>query len=82
MLGLPSPSVLRNAAVASVAGAGVALVGLSLTNVASMDSTLAAATHQATPIHHTTQVSYVTKRTCPLEHPRAPAGPAVSRVQY
>jgi hypothetical protein len=68
MLGLPSPSALRNAAVASIAGAGIALVGLSLTNVAAMDGTLAAATHQPAPIHRTTQVSYVTKRDCPREH--------------
>jgi hypothetical protein len=79
MLGLPSPSALRNAAVAAVAGAGVALVGLSLTNVASMDGTLAAATHQATPVHHTTQVSFVTKRKCPPVHHRTPAA---SDVQY
>jgi hypothetical protein len=81
MLGLPSPSVLRNAAVASVAGAGVALVGLSLTNVASMDGTLAAATHQAAPVHSTTQVSFVTKRKCPLAHHHRTPAPA-SDVQY
>jgi hypothetical protein len=80
MLGLPSPSALRNAAVAAVAGAGVALVGLSLTNVASMDGTLAAATHQAAPVHHTTQVSFVTKRKCPPGHRRTPA--RATDVQY
>lgn len=82
MLGLPSPSTLRNTAVASIAGAGVALIGLSLTNVASMDGTLAAATQQPTPIHHTTQVSYVTKRDCPREHRQTPQSQAASDVQY
>jgi hypothetical protein len=79
MFGLRSPSSLRNVALAGVTGAGVALVGLSLANVASMDGTLAAATQQAKPIRHTTQVSFVTKRNCPREHHRtAPA----SDVQY
>jgi hypothetical protein len=81
MSGLPSPSSLRSAAVAAVAGAGVALFGLSLTNVASMDGTLAAATQQAKPIHHTTQVSFVTKQNCPREqHRKAPA--SASDVKY
>jgi hypothetical protein len=44
-----------------------------------MDGTLAAATHQATPVHHTTQVSFVTKRKCPPVHHRTPAA---SDVQY
>lgn len=81
MLGLPSRSTLRNAAVASVAGAGVALLGLSLTNVAAMDGTLAAATHQPAPIHRTTQVSFETKRDCPREHHRTSNHPA-SDLQY
>ena len=81
MLGLPSPSALRNAAVASVAGAGVALIGLSFSNVASMDSTLAAATRPA-PVVHSTQVSFVTKRDCPREHRQTSTDRATSNVQY
>jgi hypothetical protein len=82
MLGLPSPSALRLAAVASIAGAGVALIGLSLTNVASMDGTLAAATHQPAPIHDTRQVSYVTKRGCLREHRQTSTSQSASDVQY
>jgi hypothetical protein len=82
MLGLPSPSALRHAAVASVAGAGVALVGLSLTNVAAMDGTLAAATQAPAPIHHTTQVSYVTKHGCAREHRPTSKNQTTSDWQY
>ena len=82
MLGLPSPSALRNAGVACVAGAGVALLGLSLTNVASMDSTLAAATQQPAPVHQTTQVSYETKRDCPREHRPTKTNHPASDLQY
>jgi len=86
MLGLPSTAALRNAAVACVAGAGVALVGLSLSNVASIDGTLAAATEQPARIEHAAPVSFDGARHCPRERPRssAPAstadGPA--DVQY
>jgi hypothetical protein len=45
-----------------------------------MDGTLAAATHQAAPVHHTTQVSFVTKRKCPPDHRRTPA--RATDVQY
>ena len=82
MPGLPSPSALRNAGVACVAGAGVALLGLSLTNVASMDSTLAAATQQPAPIHRTTQVSYETKRDCPREHRPSRTDRPTAHLQY
>ena len=71
---LPSPAALRTAAVAAVAGAGVALLGLSVANVAAIDAPLAAATHQARPpVLHTTQVSYVGRRDCPWHHRHAPA---------
>ncbi len=87
MLGLPSPSGLRHAAVASVAGAGVALIGLSLSNVASIDGTLAAATQAPAPITHSSQVSFDGVRGCPRghhPHPHAPASGdgAAADVQY
>jgi hypothetical protein len=72
MPGLPSPSGLRNAAVACIAGAGVALVGLSLANVASIDGTLAAAT-PAPAVVHSTDVRFQTPRDCPRTHHRPAA---------
>ena len=84
MLGLPSRTALRNASVACVAGAGVALLGLSLTNVASMDATLAAATEQPAPVHRTMPVSFETKQDCPLEQNQTQTSTqrATSHLEY
>jgi hypothetical protein len=88
MLGLPSTAAVRNAAVACVAGAGVALVGLSVSNVASIDGTLAAATPSPAPAVHNALVSWdQKKRMCPRVHRHAPgqassSGAASSDLQY
>lgn len=81
MLGLPSPAALRHAAVASVAGAGVALMGLSFANVASIDGTLSAATQRPAPAPEPapiepTQVSFH-ERGCHRDRPHQ-QGPASS----
>lgn len=90
MLGLPSPATLRHAAVASVAGAGIALMGVSFANVASIDGTLsAAATQQAVPAPapiERTQVSFRDVRDCHRDRPhqadrREPASSAAD-LQY
>jgi hypothetical protein len=86
MLGLPSTAAVRNAAVACVAGAGVALVGLSVSNMASIDGTLAAATPHPAPVH-SSLVSWDGSPTCRRAHRHAPqqASPAPapsSDLQY
>jgi hypothetical protein len=68
MLGLPSPSALRTAAVAVVAGAGVSLVGLSFANVAAMDGSLAAATQHPASVQQDSDVSFRAVRDCPRGH--------------
>ncbi len=83
MPGLPSPAALRNAAVACVAGAGVALLGVSVSNLAAIDGTLAAA-QQAAPAQQI-PVSYVRGRDCHrTRHHReaAPAQAPSSNEQY
>lgn len=49
---LPSAVALQRAAVAATAGAGVALVGLSVSGFSGLDSNLAAATQQQVPALH------------------------------
>ena len=79
---LPSPRALRRTAVAGVAGAGFALVGLSFSNVAAMDSTLKAATEQATPPVSARDVSYVPRRDCPPKHDRVRSTTSATHLQY
>lgn len=74
MIGLPSAPALRRASVAAVAGAGLALVGLSFSNIAALDGTLRAATEQAAPpAQQDTGVSFATQqvRDCPDDSSRS-----------
>jgi hypothetical protein len=48
----PSAAALQRAAVAGIAGAGIALVGLSVSGFAGLDSNLKAATDQQSPAVH------------------------------
>jgi hypothetical protein len=70
MPGLPSASAVRRAGLAAVVGAGLALVGLSVDGIASMDGTLRAAT-QPPPVTHVRNVSFVT-RSGDCQHWRSP----------
>jgi hypothetical protein len=49
---LPSAAALQRTAVAGIAGAGIALVGLSVSGFAGLDSNLRAATEQQYPAVH------------------------------
>jgi hypothetical protein len=49
---LPSAAALQRAAVAGIAGAGIALVGLSVSGFAGLDQNLRAATEQPSPALH------------------------------
>jgi hypothetical protein len=51
----PSAAALQRAAVAGIAGAGIALVGLSVSGFAGLDSNLKAATDQQSPAVHRDQ---------------------------
>ena len=49
MFGLRSAAILRRSALAAATGAGVALVGVSFANIASLDGDLQAAVQQQPP---------------------------------
>jgi hypothetical protein len=61
MPGLPSASAVRRAGVAAAIGAGLALVGISVHGIASMDGTLRAATERPQHVYDR-NVSFVTPR--------------------
>lgn len=75
MPGRPTLSAVRRAGIAGALGAGIALVAVSVSGIASMDGELRAATERQRVID--TRVSYVTPTPrawdCPRpEQPRAP----------
>ena len=60
---LPSTAALHRAAVAGIAGAGIALVGLSVSGFAGLDSNLRAATEQqqAPALHQDRSVGFASQ---------------------
>jgi hypothetical protein len=67
MPALPSASAARNVGVAAAIGAGLALVGISVSGIAGMDGTLRAASERS--LAHHRQVSYVTSPGGDCPHP-------------
>jgi hypothetical protein len=80
----PSAPALQRATVAGIAGAGVALVGLSVSGFAGLDSNLRAATEQqqAPGLHQTRDIRFARHRVggCdgPWHRPSRPAGDATT----
>jgi hypothetical protein len=70
MPALPSATAVRRAGLAAAVGAGMALVGVSVSGIAGMDDTLRAATER--PALHDRSVSYVSRRAGDCRRPDRP----------
>jgi len=88
MFRLRSAAILRRSALAAATGAGVALVGVSFANIASLDGDLQAAVQQPPPAVQERAVSYVPdsprpcERDAPRRSDRRPQSQAESSLRY
>jgi len=82
MFGLRSAAILRRSALAAATGAGVALVGVSFANIASLDADLRAAVPPP-PIVQERAVSYApdSPRACSPDRHRTPPRTATEPPQ-
>ena len=84
MFRLRSAAILRRSALAAATGAGVALVGVSFANIASLDGDLQAAVEHPPPAVQERAVSYApdAPRPCERDASRSPDQPTRPKLRY